>query len=72
MSVLVTGMKMPKSCIECPMQFGGMCFVQPPEIDQPRVFQTVDECNGRTDWCPLVEVQPMKAKMVTHEPHKSK
>lgn len=29
MSVIVRDMKMPENCIECPMQFGGMCYVQP-------------------------------------------
>lgn len=58
MSVLIKGMEMPKTCIECPMQFGGMCYVQPPEIDEPRVAPTVDQCVSRTSWCPLVEVPP--------------
>ena len=56
MSILIKGMEMPRTCIECPLQFGGMCYVQPPEIDQPRVAPTVEECTSRTDWCPLIEV----------------
>ena len=57
MSVIVRGMKMPENCIACPMQFGGWCYVAPPEIDE-RVAPTVDEAaeQGKTKWCPLVEV----------------
>ena len=59
MSVFVKGMKMPRNCIECPLQFGGICCVQPPEIDDPFVAETVDEAaKGRTNWCPLVSVPP--------------
>ena len=59
MSVLVGGMKMPRNCIECPLQFGGICSVQPPEIDDPFVAETVEEAaKGRTNWCPLVELPP--------------
>lgn len=58
MSVLIKGMKMPETCIECPMQFGGMCYVIPPDVDECRVFPTVDECweKKKPSWCPLVEV----------------
>lgn len=56
MSILIKGMVMPKTCIECPIQFGGMCYVQPPEIDEPRVAPTVDQCVSRTSWCPLIEI----------------
>ena len=64
MSVLVKGMKMPKTCIECPMQFGGFCFVQPPEIDEARVFPTVVECweKKKPTWCPLEEVEDDKRR----------
>ena len=59
MSVLVKGIKMPESCITCPMQFGGFCYVQPPEVDEARVFSTVDECweKKKPTWCPLEEVK---------------
>lgn len=58
MSVLIKGMKMPKTCQECPMMYGGWCFVAPPEIDT-RVAPTVDEAirQGKPDWCPLHEVK---------------
>lgn len=59
MSVLVKGMKMPETCIECPMQFGGFCGVMPADIDEGRVFPTVDECweKKKPKWCPLEEVE---------------
>ena len=63
MSVLIKGFKMPETCIECPMQFGGFCYVQPPDIDEARVFPTVDECweNKKPTWCPLEEVEDEQA-----------
>lgn len=51
--IIVWTMTMPKTCIECPMQFGGMCFVAPAEVDDTQVAPTVNECNGRAEWCPL-------------------
>lgn len=50
-------MEMPENCLRCPMQFGGWCYVRPPEVDE-RVAPTVDEAweRGKPDWCPLVEV----------------
>ena len=59
MSVLIKGFKMPETCIECPMQFGGFCYVQPPEVDEARVFPTVDECweKKKPTWCPLEEAE---------------
>lgn len=57
MGVYVRYMKMPESCLKCPMQFGGWCYVSPQEIDE-RVAPTVDEAaeQGKPEWCPLVEV----------------
>ena len=55
--VIVWTMKMPKTCIECPMQFGGLCFVAPAEVDDTKVAPTVDECVGRAEWCPLEPIQ---------------
>lgn len=58
MSILIKGMRMPENCIECPMQFGGMCYVMPAEVDESRVAPTVEEAleQGKPDWCPLVEI----------------
>ena len=59
MSIIVKGIKMPENCLKCPMQFGGFCSVQPPEIDEARVAPTVDEAweQGKPEWCPLTEIQ---------------
>ncbi len=61
MSVVVKGMDMPENCLKCPMQFGGWCYVAPPEIDE-RVAPTVDEAaeQGRPKWCPLFETKDWK------------
>ena len=58
MSILIKGMRMPKNCIKCPMQFGGMCYVMPADVDESRVAPTVEEAwkQGKPDWCPLVEI----------------
>ena len=58
MSILIKGMRMPENCIKCPMQFGGMCYVMPAEVDEIRVAPTVEEAlkQGKPDWCPLVEI----------------
>jgi hypothetical protein len=55
MGVYIKGMRMPENCIKCPLQFGGWCYVSPPEIDE-RVAPTVDEAveQGKPEWCPLV------------------
>lgn len=57
MSVVVKWMRMPENCIKCPLQFGGWCYVAPPEIDE-RVAPTVDEAveQGKPEWCPLVDL----------------
>lgn len=58
MNILIKGMRMPENCIECPMQFGGMCYVMPADVDESRVASTVEEAlkQGKPDWCPLVEI----------------
>jgi len=57
MSVLIKGFRMPENCLKCPMQFGGWCYVAPPEIDE-RVAPTVDDAveQGKPEWCPLVDL----------------
>lgn len=56
--IAVKGFRMPETCIECVMQFGGWCGVSPPEVDE-RVAETVDEAwkQKRPAWCPLVEIE---------------
>lgn len=55
--IAIKDFKMPENCLKCPMQFGGWCYVSPPEVDE-RVAPTVDEAweQGKPDWCPLVDV----------------
>ena len=55
--IAIKGFEMPENCLRCPMQFGGWCYVSPPEVDE-RVAPTVDEAweQGKPDWCPLVDV----------------
>lgn len=67
MSVLIKNTTMPKNCIECPMQFGGWCYVCPPDIDE-RVAETVEEAvkQGKPDWCPLVEIEGDDVAPVVH------
>jgi hypothetical protein len=57
MGVYIKGMRMPENCIKCPLQFGGWCYVSPPEIDE-RVAPTVDEAveRGKPEWCPIVDL----------------
>ena len=65
MSVVVKGMRMPENCIKCPMQFGGWCYVAPPEIDE-RVAPTVDEAweQGKPEWCPLIALPDKHGRLV--------
>jgi hypothetical protein len=66
MSILIKGMRMPENCIKCPMQFGGMCYVMPAEVDESRVAPTVEEAlkQGTPDWCPLVEVPVPHGRLI--------
>ena len=68
MSVLIKDMNMPENCIECPMQYGGWCYVAPEEIDE-RVAPTVAEAweQGKPDWCPLVEVPTPHGDLIDAE-----
>lgn len=66
-SVLIKNTTMPKNCIECPMQFGGWCYVCPPDIGE-RVAETVEEAvkQGKPDWCPLVEIEGDDVALIVH------
>lgn len=66
MSILIKGMRMPENCIKCPMQFGGMCYVMPADVDESRVAPTVEEAlkQGKPDWCPLVEVPEPHGRLI--------
>ena len=66
MSILIKGMRMPENCIKCPMQFGGMCYVMPADVDESRVAPTVEEAvkQGKPEWCPLVEVKEPHGRLI--------
>lgn len=72
MSVIVKGMKMPKNCIECVAQFGGICFVAPAEVDDTQVAPTVDEAyeKGKPEWCPLVEIPTPHGRLIDADAYK--
>ena len=69
MSVLIKGMRMPENCIKCPMQFGGMCYVMPAEVDEGRVAPTVEEAwkQGKPDWCPLIEIPESHGDLIDRD-----
>ena len=69
MSILIKGMRMPENCIKCPMQFGGMCYVMPAEVDESRVAPTVEDAlkQGKPDWCPLVEVSEPHGDLIDRD-----
>ena len=54
MSVLIKGMKMPKSCSECGFECRAYCFL----------VDTVIESNDRPDWCPLVGVPTPHGRLI--------
>lgn len=66
-SVLIKGKKMPNNCIECPLQFGGICYASPCDVDVI-IAETVDEAakQGKPDWCPLVEFKTDDVAPVVH------
>ena len=66
MGVYIKGMRIPENCIKCPMQFGGMCYVMPAEVDESRVAPTVEapQKQGKPTWCPLVEVPEPHGRLV--------
>ena len=66
MSILIKGMRIPENCIKCPMQFGGMCYVMPAEVDESRVAPTVEAAQkqGKPTWCPLVEVPEPHGRLI--------
>ena len=69
MSVYIRGMKMPATCIECPLQYGGWCYVAPADLDDTRVAPTVDEAyeQGKPKWCPLTEIPTPHGPLIDQE-----
>lgn len=70
--IAIRDFKMPENCIKCPMQFGGWCYVSPPDVDE-RVAPTVDDAweQGKPDWCPLVEVPDINVGKCSEIPNNS-
>ena len=70
--IAIKGFEMPENCLRCPMQFGGWCYVSPPEVDE-RVAPTVDEAweQGKPDWCPLVDVPDINVGNCSEIPNSS-
>ena len=58
MGIYIRGMEPPETCLECPIQFAGFCYANPPK-GEARVAKTVNEVweQGKPDWCPLIEVK---------------
>lgn len=54
MSVLVKGMKMPKTCIKCLFAIWGECEVFPIKATNEEIYKIA---HGRLDDCPLEEVK---------------
>lgn len=62
MSVIVKGMKMPDSCINCPfsvsVNFGLVCCPTSTTIPDSKLFNDVGEPLDRQCYCPLIELPP--------------
>ena len=54
MSVVVRGMKMPKTCVGCVLERGGYCE----GFEFPRAIKFKTDHITRMDWCPLIELPP--------------
>ena len=66
MSVLIIDLKMPKNCVECPLQH---CFYLPHNYLNAKLYETpalvcaavgakIENGTKREDYCPLIEVPP--------------
>ena len=59
MSVIIKGVEIPKNCWECPCVasdgYGWFCNLD----DEYR-----DVCDGRPDWCPLVELPEHHGRLI--------
>jgi len=70
--IAIKDFKMPDNCLKCPMQFGGWCYVSPPDVDE-RVAPTVDDAREqeKPEWCPLVEVPDVNIGKCSEIPNAS-
>lgn len=76
MSVMIKGMKMPKTCAECPFLYDGdACYAMnkrdsiwlPLVINSASTEYKINQFpykEKRVDWCPLVEVPTPHGKLV--------
>ncbi len=65
MSILITGMKMPKNCVDCPLfeslyHFHG-CHAKPESFNDRDMWTFA--VGDRPSWCPLVEV-PQHGRLI--------
>lgn len=72
MSVIIHGMEMPRTCIQCPCHFGGYCDVAPADVDDPQVAKGPFDVEGRAEWCPMEEQKSGKFILFPHEPKLAK
>ena len=56
MSVIVKGMKMPKKCLWCPLQYVGFCQVTKTDVNSG--------LGRRADDCPLVELPDKHGRLI--------
>ena len=56
MSVLIKGMKMPKKCLWCPLQYIGFCQVTKTDVNS--------DLGRRADDCPLVELPEKHGRLI--------
>lgn len=66
MSVLIMGMKMPKSCMDCPLfeslyHFHG-CHAKPESFNDRDMWNFA--VGDRPSWCPLVEVSAPHGRLI--------
>ena len=58
MSIIIRGMKMPKSCNDCPCQYDYLYCKATDKQFEYREEPYVDMFDTRMPWCPLVELPP--------------
>lgn len=54
MSILIKGIKMPKTCGECRFSVDGWCYAFASNDDQPGYIKSYEKAK----WCPLIKVPP--------------
>lgn len=59
MSVLIKGMEKPKRCVDCPLNFAGLCSV--------RLQNGKCPLDGIPEWCPMTDVPEPHGKLIDAE-----